>query len=114
MNPLNDLDNQLQLPQLLLLLVFLAAYVAAIGRMFGARGWTRAVVVAALSAVGLGIVIEPWTLAALLVVGSIAAVGAFALAATLVSRGLEAGVLQLSRRRSAGPVRAVPPYRSAG
>jgi hypothetical protein len=114
-NPLHELDRQFQLPQLLLLLVFLAAYVSAIGRLLGPRGRWRAAALAALAAIGLSATVQPWTLGALLVAGGVAAVGAFALVTMLVCRGLEpARPPAVSPRRSAGRARAIPAYRSAG
>ncbi len=91
MNPLHEVDPQtLRLPQLLLLLVFIAAYVTAIGRMLGPRGRARAAALAALAAIGLCATLQPWTKGVLLIAGSVAAVGAYVLAAMLLSRGLDA------------------------
>lgn len=103
MNLLHELDRQLlamQLPQLLLLLVFLGAYVAAIGRLLGPRGRVRAGVLAALAAVGLCIAIRPWTVGVLLVAGSVAAVGGYVLATMILWRVLEAAE---ARRRALAP-----------
>jgi hypothetical protein len=91
MNPITELDRQMhvmQLPQLLLLFVFLTAYVTAIGRMFDTRARWRAAGVAALAAVGLCIAIQPWVLGALMVVAAIASIGLFVAATMLVSRTL--------------------------
>lgn len=103
MNLLHELDRQLlamQLPQLLLLLVFLGAYVAAIGRLLGPRGRVRAGALAALAAVGLCVAIRPWTVGVLLVAGSVAAVGAYVLATMILWRVLEAAA---ARQRALAP-----------
>lgn len=106
MNPLYELDRQLpalQLPQLLLLLVFLGAYAAAIGRILGPRGRARAAALAALSAVGLCVAIQPWTVGVLLLAGGVAAVGAYVLATMILWRAVEAAE---ARRQLAAPLSA--------
>lgn len=91
MNPLTELDRQMhamQLPQLLLLFVFMTAYVTAIGRVLDPRGRWRAAALAALAAVGLCFAIQPWTVGALMVVAGIASIGLFVIATMLVCRAL--------------------------
>lgn len=109
MNPITELDRQMhvmQLPQLLLLLVFLTAYVAAIGRMLESRARWRAAGLAALAAVGLCFAVQPWVLGVLMIIGAVASVGLFVAATMLISRGLgevDAAV------RAVSPARAIAP-----
>jgi hypothetical protein len=74
--------------QLLLMGVFLTTYVATVTRLLGARGRLRAAALALLSAVALTVVFTPWTLGAMLVAGSIGAVGLFIGLSWLLSRAL--------------------------
>lgn len=111
MNLLHELDRQLlvmQLPQLLLLLVFLGAYVTAIGQLLGTRGRLRAGALAALAAVGLCIAMRPWTVGVLLVTGSVAAVGGYVLATMILWRALEAAEARRRALASAAPRRPGP------
>jgi hypothetical protein len=90
-NPFNELDHQLQSMQsleLLLLFAFLAAYAAAIGRVFGPRGRLRASAMAALAGIALCVVVDPWVVGALLVAIAVGAVGLFVAATMLVCRAL--------------------------
>ncbi len=108
MNPFNELDNQLQPMQslqLLLLFVFLSAYVAAIGGVFGPRGRVRASALAVLAAVGLCAVVTPWAVGALLVATSIGAVGVFVAATMLMCRalGLAGAVTRVRVAQPAAP-----------
>lgn len=118
MNPLTELDRQIhsmQLLQLLLLFVFMTAYVTAIGRVLGARGRRRAAGVAAAAAVGLGVAMQPWTVGVLMAVAGVASVGLFVMATVLVSRAL-GGVDAAVRLRAAVPAVAarVPGVQPAG
>lgn len=89
MNLFNELDRQLHSMQsMLLLFTFLAAYVAAIGNVFGSRGRLRASAIALLAAVGLCFVVTPWVVGALMVAVSVGAVGLFVAATMLVCRAL--------------------------
>ena len=89
MNLIAELDRQPDalLPlQLLLLFVFFTAYVTAMSGLFGATGRGRAATVALCAAIGVGFVFQPWTLGALIIAGSIGAVGVFIAVTLLFSR----------------------------
>jgi hypothetical protein len=91
MNPLTELHRQihsLQLLQLLLLFVFVIAYLTTIGRVWGTRGRLRAAAVGALAAIGLCVAIDPWTVGALVIAGAVGSVGLFVLATMFVWRAL--------------------------
>lgn len=91
MNPFAALDHQppaLHFFQLLLVGVFLTAYVAAVTGLLHARGRMRAAGVALAAGIGMGLVFTPWTLGALLAAGSVGAVGLFIGVSWLLSRAL--------------------------
>lgn len=91
MNPFAALDHQpaaLQPAQLLLMGVFLTAYLAAVTSLLEPRGRMRAAGVALLAGVGMGFVFTPWTLGALLAAGSVGAVGVFIGLSWVLSRAL--------------------------
>ncbi len=91
MNPFAALDHQpaaLQPAQLLLMGVFLTAYLAAVTSLLEPRGRMRAAGIAALAGIGMGFVFTPWTLGALLAAGSVGAVGVFIGLSWVLSRAL--------------------------
>ena len=91
MNLLSELDTQppaLLSAQLLLMGVFLTAYVAAVTSLLERRGRMRAAGVALISGIGLGVVFTPWTLGAMLAAASVGAVGLFIGVSWLLSRAL--------------------------
>jgi len=93
MNPLVELDRHLhtlQLLQLLLLFVFVIAYLTAIGGVWAAQGRRRAALLAAAAALGLCVTIDPWTVGALMVAAAIGSVGLFMLATMAMSRAIGA------------------------
>ncbi|WP_341891802.1 hypothetical protein [Variovorax sp. YR752] len=115
MNPFAALDQQpasLLPAQLLLMGLFLTSYVAAVTRLLGPRGRWRSAGVALLAALGLGLVITPWTLAALLVACSVGATGLFIGLTWALSRLLgvhnRAPVLERELEEEAGVTRPAP------
>jgi hypothetical protein len=101
-NLLEELNRQLNaMPsaRLLLLFVFLIAYVIAISGFIDGRGRQRAAVVALLSAICLCAIFKPWTAGVVLVVGAVAGIGLFAAAALLLSR-----LLGMAGTRAAAPL----------
>ncbi|TXC66698.1 hypothetical protein FSC37_15450 [Piscinibacter aquaticus] len=91
MNPIAALDQQspqLQPFQLLLMGVFLTAYLTAVTGLLQPRGRLRAAGVALLAGVGMGFAFTPWTLGALLAALSVGAVGVFIGVSWLLSRAL--------------------------
>lgn len=91
MNPFAALEHQppaLNSVQLLLVGVFLTAYLSAVTSLLEARGRLRAAWVALAAGVGMGFVFTPWTLGALLAAGSVGAVGLFIGVSWLLSRAL--------------------------
>ena len=74
--------------QLLLMGVFLSAYVAAVTSLLGVSGRLRAAAVALLAGVGLCVAFTPWTVGVLLAAGSVGAVGLFIGLSWLLSRAL--------------------------
>jgi hypothetical protein len=93
MNPLAELDRHwhtLQFLQMLLLFLFVIAYLTAIGRVWAGRGRRRAAALAAAAAVGLCLTIDPWTVGALMVAGAVGSVGLFVLATMFMSRAIGA------------------------
>ena len=63
--------------QLLIAIVFLAAYSVACSTLFASRGRTRAAAVALLTAVAFTALTQPWVHGALMVAGAIAGLGLF-------------------------------------
>jgi hypothetical protein len=112
-NLLEELNRQLHaMPsaRLLLLFVFLIAYVIAISGFIEGRGRGRAAVVALISAICLCAIFKPWTAGVVLVVGAVAGIGLFAAAAMLLSR-----MLGVDSARAPAPlpqVEAAPSYTS--
>ena len=91
MNPIAALDQQspqLQPFQLLLLGIFLTAYLTAVTGLLQPRGRMRAAGVALLAGIGMGFAFTPWTLGALLAALSVGAVGLFIGVSWLLSRAL--------------------------
>ena len=91
MNLLAALDDQppaLLSAQLLTMGVFLTSYLAAVTGLLGAQGRLRAGAVALLSAIGLGLLLTPWTLGAMFAAVSIAATGLFIGLSWMLSRAL--------------------------
>lgn len=91
MNPIAALDQQspqLQPLQLLLMGIFLTAYLTAVTGLLQPRGRWRAAGVALLAGVGMGFAFTPWTLGALLAALSVGAVGLFIRVSWLLSRAL--------------------------
>ncbi len=89
MNLLAALDDQppaLLSAQLLTMGVFLTSYLAAVTGLLGAQGRLRAGAVALLSAIGLGLLLTPWTLGAMFAAVSIAATGLFIGLSWMLSR----------------------------
>jgi hypothetical protein len=90
-NLLAALDDQppaLLSAQLLTMGVFLTSYLAAVTGLLGAQGRLRAGAVALLSAIGLGLLLTPWTLGAMFAAVSIAATGLFIGLSWMLSRAL--------------------------
>ena len=107
MNTLTEFNRQLHSPQqlqLLLLFVFVIAYLTTIGHVWGARGRLRAALIAALAAVGLCLTIDPWTVGALVIAGAVGAVGLFVLVTMFVWRALgDVAIAAQAPREAAAP-----------
>ncbi|MFT3666675.1 hypothetical protein [Piscinibacter sp.] len=91
MNPFAALDHQppaLQPVQLLLMGVFLTAYLAAVTSLLDPRGRMRAAGIALAAGIGMGFVFTPWTLGALLAAASVGAIGVFIGLSWVLSRAL--------------------------
>jgi hypothetical protein len=79
-DPFAALDDQppaLLSIQLMTMGLFLASYVAAVTRLLGRRGRLRAAGMAFVCGLALCAILKPWTLGALLVAGSVGAIGLF-------------------------------------
>ena len=119
MNPLAELDRQLhtlQFLQLLLLFVFVIAYLTAIGRVLAARGRRRAAALATAAALGLCLTIEPWTVGALMVAAAIGSVGLFVLVTMFMSRAIGAVdtvIAESATQTTPAPLTAAPDRRAA-
>lgn len=113
MNLLTELDAQppaLISAQLLLMGIFLTAYVSAVTSLLGPRGRLRSAALALLSAISLCVVFTPWTLGVLFAAGSAAAIGVFIGASWVLSRalGVHDHAPTLQPELEAEPAEAVP------
>ena len=87
MNPLDPLDRFPHASvQLLLLLVFVASYVAAVSACHRARGRVHAGAVATLAAIALCIAFQPWTVGVMLAAACVVGVGMFIVLAWVIHR----------------------------
>ena len=100
--------------QLLIAIVFLAAYSVACSTLFASRGRARAVAVALLTAVAFTALTQPWVHGALMVAGAIAGLGLFSAIGWVLSTALHpsragtAGVDELAAEDALQPELTAP------